>query len=654
LSGPINLTEVDFDQIKDNLIAYLKSTKQFTDYDFAGSNLQVILNLISYQAQLNAYSTNMIANESFLESSTIRKNVVANARTLGYVPTSVRSASSIISFRFKLPVSNYPSGYPQFVEIRPGMAFTTNTGKESYTFNIIDTQIAAVSNDGLVSFMNVPIYEGTYLEQKFIVDKSIYNQKFILENPEVDTTTLRVEVQENPNEEITSFYRLADNLVELTEESRVYWLEEVDRKYYELTFGDGFFGKRLENDIKLFVNYVVSNGELANGIKEKNNFVFIGNVFDSDSRRVVVRPSILDVSTTMGGAVIESESSIKFRAPREYSAQSRCVVSEDYESLVRRVFPAVDDIYVFGGETLEIPEFGRVYVAIKPSTGEKLSNVTKNYIKKSLDPYRVASLDIILVDPEILYIELDSTVYYDEKKTLKDTSAITTTVRESLSRYVESTSIPKFGGSVKYSKVVGIIDDSDKSITRNNTEMVMRKDFSILVSQPATYEICFSQEILTDNKTSVVYSTGFGLELNGIVDPRVFFFENDPSKIREKSESDSSLVSEIYAFYFNKINEKIKVNFYVNKFNQLIIVDVLGDDKEIIPFGMLDINRGEVTLGYQFKNGIKFVSTQENDNIIKVRAKPKNQDIFAVESVFLSLDVDSSDISSVVDSRIGK
>jgi len=182
----------------------------------------------------------------------------------------------------------------------------------------------------------------------------------------------------------------------------------------------------------------------------------------------------------------------------------------------------------------------------------------------------------------------------------------------------------------------------------------MRKDFSILSNQPATYEICFTQEILTDTKNPVVYSTGFSLELNGIVDSRVFFFENDPLKIKKKSENDSSLVSEIYAFYFNEINEKIKVNFYVNKFNQLIIVDVLGDDKEIIPFGMLDINRGEVTLGYQFANGINFVSTEEVGNAIKVRAKPKEQDIFAIESVFLSLDVESSDITATIDTKTGK
>ena len=240
MAGAVTLTEVDFQQIKDNLIDYLKSTKQFTDYDFTGSNLQVILNLIAYQAQLNAYSTNMIANESFLASATLRNNVVSNARMLGFVPVSARAANTLVSFDYTLSADQYPQGFPQYLQVNPGAAFSTGTGLTNFTFNVIDSQIAAVSGSGLCRFINVPIYEGVYLEIDFTVDESDYNQRFILDNFDIDTTTLRVEVQEDPNEEVNTFYRQANDLVQLMR-TAIYWVEEIDDFRYELTFGDGFF-----------------------------------------------------------------------------------------------------------------------------------------------------------------------------------------------------------------------------------------------------------------------------------------------------------------------------------------------------------------------------------------------------------------------------
>ena len=571
MSGPITLTEVDFEEIKDNLISYLKSTKQFVDYDFSGSNLQVILSLIAYQAQLNAYSTNLVANESFLNSAVIRKNVVANARSLGYTPTSARCAFSIVDFVFELTEKQFPSGFPQTLQIDPGMVFSSNGGAGNFIFNTTDVQTANVTGDGKVYFNNVVVHEGSYVNAEFTVDLSNYDQKFIIENKNIDSSTIRVEVREDPTQAETYFYRPAENLVELTEESRVYWLEEVDLQYYQLTFGDGYFGKKLEDGAIITVTYIISSGPEANGIQGTSNFNFVGKVFYGPEDRLYNRATVTSVSKTEGGAFIEEESSIKFRAPREYAAQNRCVVAEDYDTLVRKVFPAVEDIYVYGGETLDIPEYGRVYVVIKPRTGLKLSNISKNYIKKSLDPYRVASLDIIFVDPEILNVEVVSDVYFDEKRTLMDNSAIIATVNESLSKYVSSVAVPKFGGAVRYSTLVGIIDESNGAITRNNTHLRMRKDFSALINQNATYEICFDQTIDIDHEIPSVYSTGFQLELNGSIDERIFYFENDPKTNRPYSESNSETISDIYAFYLNEFNEKVKVNFYMNRFNQVIV-----------------------------------------------------------------------------------
>ena len=238
MAGAIQLTEVDFEQIKLNLINYLKSTKQFTDYDFSGSNLQVILNLIAYQSQLNAYSTNMIANESFLSSATLRDNVVSNAKSVGYIPSSAQSANCNTTFEFQLTSTDFPGGYPLFLSIQPGMVFSTSTGSANYIFNVVDTQSAPVSTNGVCRFSNVQVYEGTYLQAEFTVDTSNYNQKFVLQNQNIDTDLIRVEVQQNPNQEERTFFQQANNLVTTTAESPVYWIEEANEQYYELTFGD--------------------------------------------------------------------------------------------------------------------------------------------------------------------------------------------------------------------------------------------------------------------------------------------------------------------------------------------------------------------------------------------------------------------------------
>ena len=744
MSGPINLTEVDFDQIKENLISYLKSTKQFTDYDFRGSNLQVILNLIAYQAQLNSYSANMVANESFLASSSIRKNIVANARTIGYVPRSSRSATTTFDISIQLRADNYPQGFPKTLTILPGRIATVKNGGASLTFNINQIETASVSSIGYCEFLDVQIYEGVLLSDTFVIDESKFNQKFILENKNIDTTSLLVEVQEDPNQSEVIPYIEAQNFVELTSESRTYWIEEIDKQFYEMVFGDGYFGKKLRNGSKIFVSYISSNAELGNGIQGTSNYTFIGRVFDSFNQQISEKVTIDTVGITEGGSSIEDESSIKFRAPREYASQSRCVVSEDYETLIRRVFPAVDAVYAYGGETLPIPEYGRVYVVIKPRTGDKLSNLTKKYIKDSLDPFRVASLDINIVDPLVLNIELNSMVYYDEMKTRKDSYAIVSLVNESLESFKKSTTTPNFGGSIRYSKLLGAIDDADYSITRNETTLTLRRDITVVLNTEATYEICFDQYIEPNKDISTLYSTGFFLELNNSRDLKTYYFENDPKTIRYERnvETDfNELVSDVYCFYFNELNQKVRVNFFSKPKTELkdltgknsstsvkrveiqapgsgfkpadslfnvsttsngngtglqvdilvnsqgnvsavtpsidnyglnyragdiitvespkdnfkaatFIVAELNDGTGLVPFGKLFHERGELLLGYELDNGINFISTTNNDNVIEVRATPNNNDIVADRDVYVNLDIAKSGIQAIIDTEV--
>ena len=614
MAGAINLTDVDFDQIKNNLINYLKSTDQFTDYDFEGSNLQVILNLIAYQAQLNSYSANMVANESFLSSASLRNNVVSNARMIGYLPISTKSSRIISSFQLQLELVNYPAGFPKNLQIQPGMTLSTRSASKNIIFNVTDPYNAAVSANGLCTFNDIDLYEGTYLSKKFVKNSTEYNQKFIIENNNIDTSSIRVEVQEDPNQILTSQYINANNLVETNSETKIYWIEEVDDGKYELVFGDGYFGNKLQDGAVINITYLISSGPEGNGIQGVSNFNFVGKVIDNTGAKITSTVTINSVTQSSGGSIMESVSSIKFRAPRKFASQNRCVISEDYETLIRQIYPAVEDIYVFGGEILEIPEYGRVYVVIKPEGTGKLTNSSKTYIKNSLNSFRVASLDIVIVDADVLNVEVASTVFYDDKQTISDASEVTSAVKTVLINYGDSSTVSKFGGAVRYSNVVGSIDDADQSITRNNTSLRMRRDMESLLNTAASYEVCFENEFnnISGSSISSVYSTGFTL----INDTRTYYFEDDSEGV-------------IYLFYLDDSNTKII------------------KDKN---FGTVDYQKGEVRIGYT--KPVTFSSTVINDSIIEIRAIPKSQDVFSKDTIYLNLDVFKSDIISVVDTQI--
>ena len=624
MAGAVNPSEVDFKQIKDNLVNYLKSTEKFTDYDFEGSNLSVILNLIAYQAQLNSYSTNMVANESFLATASIRNNVTSNARQIGYLPTSARAANSLITFDISLGDADdlqdlYPGGLPQYLELRPGPVFTVATGGDSFTFNVIDTQTAAVDSSGNCTFENVKIYEGFIMENTFTVDESDFYQRFVMSNNQIDTSTLRVEVQEDINDDSNQTYVQANNLTTIDENSRVYWVEEVQEEFHELTFGDGLFGKKLNDGAVINVSYVVTNGDVANGITGESNFIFRGSLFDYFGTAVLTFPNVLSVSTSNGGSKPESVPSIKFRAPKSYGAQNRCVTTGDYDVLVRQIYPGVEDMYVYGGENLDIPEYGRVYIVIKPKAGEYLSNSTKAYIKSSLEPYRVASIDLVFSDPDILYIEADSLIYYDEKTTKKDSTAILAEVKQTLTEFAESQIVAKFGGTVKYSRIIGAIDDADQAITRNVTNLRMRKNMIAAENTSASYEICFENPMRENYSDSVITSTGFYFP----DDDNVYYFENEPQTVGQQ-------IGKIRLIRFDEFNEKVIV------------------DSE---FGEIDYTLGEIKIGYQ--SPITIASTVVDGAVVEVRAEPLSygKDIKAERNVFLSFDVAKSTFAALVESE---
>ena len=613
----IQLTEVDFSQIKENLIDYLKSTGKFTDYDFSGSNLQVILDLISYQAQMNAYSANMVANEAFLSSATLRNNVVAHAQAQGYTPVSAKSASTVCSFTYTLSALDYPSGFPLYLEVIPGSVLSTSNGSENLTFNVVDRAVASVSGNGVCFFSNIETFEGTYLTDKFTVDQTVYNQKLIIQNANVDTSTIRIEVQEDPNEDFNEFYAPAKELVNVQEDTRCYWITEVEDGFYQITFGDGVFGRKLQDGAVVNVSYIITNGEEGNGIGNRaGSLSFVGTTRTATGAAITERPVIDSSTVSTGGAAIEDVASIKLRAPRSTSAQNRCVVAEDYEAIVRQVFPAIDDVYVFGGEQLDPPVFGRVYIIIKPSSGAAISNRTRSYIKKSLDSFRVASLDLVIQDAEILYVEVVSTAYYDTKRTNKGSAGIVAAVNLTLNAYGSSSTLSKFGGAVRFSRVAGSIDDADRAITRNNSSLRMRRDVTLALDTAASYEVCYENQLKTDTGNSVVYSSGFNLRIDGVVDQTVYYFEDDSEGY-------------LYRFHLDSLNNKI-----------------IDDPR----FGTVDYTRGEVKFGYG--TPITFVNSLVDGSTLEVRGIPARQDVVASKNVYAEFDVSKSTIVAIPDQEI--
>lgn len=618
-----SLTNTDFLEIKKSLTDYLDSQKIWTDYKWTGSNLNIILDLISYQAQLCNYTANMLANEAFLSSATLRNNIVAHAKTIGYTPHSVSAAKATVDFEFSLDENLYKNGFPRYLEILAGPAFSVSNAGEGYLFNVLENQISAVSSTTVnaensttaatCTFKNVEIYEGIYLKYEFVVNSSIYNQRFILDNTTIDINTLKIDVQEDPNIDYVNSYFRAENFVELNQDSRVFWIEEIDENRYELTFGDGFFGRKLQNGAKIYCNYLKSSGEVGNGIYGSNVYTFIGTIFDNTGQRVTIRPRVTNEPISDGGSELESAASIRFRAPKFYASQKRCVTTDDYESMIRKIYPSVDDIYCFGGETLPIPEYGRVYIIIKPVSGQKISNSTKNYIQKSLNNFRIASLDIKIMDPEIVYVECVSTVYYDDRKTTKDPSSIVSIVKNTLTNYAESDTVNKFGGAIRFSRLLGAIDDSDYSITRNNTTLRMRRDLKTLINTNSSYEICFQNEFSNDLVTNTMWSSGFQLEKNGIVDSKMYYMEDNRR-------------GKIYTFYFDVDGTK-----HIDNKN----------------FGTINYKTGEILLGYN--KPIKFLNTEIPNGVIEIRSMPLSQDIIANHNVYMELDIGRSDIVAIID-----
>ena len=608
-------TNLDFDQIKVQIKDFLRSNSNFTDFDFEGSNFSVLIDTLAYNTYINAFNANLVANEAFLDSATIRENVVSLARNIGYVPRSKTAAIAQIKIGdVNLGTTN--SSTPRFLTLRSGLVCVGNSENTTYRFSIPDeitsTRVRDINGVSFAQFDDtIDIYEGTLLQRVFLVDTST-DQRFIIDSPNIDSSTLRVFVKGTNDVGLGRKYSMVDNILNINKNSEIYLAQEVQDEKYEILFGDGLFGKKLESNSIITARYIVTDGETGNG---PSNFSFQGSFTKSDN--TLFTPSdnitITTVSNASNGAEVEDVSSIKYFAPRLYSAQYRAVTPRDYEAIIENIFPKTESVAVVGGEELAPPKFGQVQISIKPKNGTYVSDFDKTQIKNKLKNYAIAGINAEIVDLKILYVELNSTIYYNPTQIASPTN-LRTSIVSSLDRYANNIEINKFGGRFKYSKINTLIDRVDNGITSNITKVIIRRDMKALLNQFAQYELCFGNRFNINPAGFNIKSTGFTVSGSN----ETAFLTDVPNK-DAAGNLDGSMKGTLSVVFKNQRDTQ-----------QVLIKDA----------GIVDYKKGEVIL-----NTINITSTATQNNIIEVQAFPESNDVVGLKDLYLSFDVSKSTIN---------
>jgi len=611
-------TNLDFDQIKVSLKDYIRSNSNFTDFDFEGSNFSVLIDTLAYNTYITAFNSNMTVNESFLDSATLRENVVSLARNIGYVPKSRTAAQATVSFDVTTN-GNTPS-----LTLQAGLVCVGSYNDTSYVFSIPEsitstTTQATDSNGNIISstasFNNIVVYQGTYLSKTYTVNGSL-DQRFLIDNSFVDTSTIKVYVKGAADTGLGKEYRKVDNILNITDTSETYLIQEVTDERYELLFGDGIFGKKIENDAIITVTYIVTDGTEGNGAA---SFSYAGSVASSSNQIQLPTssPTVTTVSSAANGGNIESIDSIKYFAPRLYSSQYRAVTARDYESVIQQIYPNTESVSVVGGEELDPPEFGTVFITIKPKNGEFVSDFDKQSILSNLKSYTLAGINQKLLDLKLLYVELDSFVYYDPSK-VSTASDLKTRITNGLSSYASSTDLNKFGGRFKYSKVLNVIDNIDDAITSNISRVIIRRNLRALTNQFAQYELCFGNSFHINPEGRNIKSTGFTIQ--GRTD--TVYITDIPNK-----NSDGTLDGSGKGI--------------------LAIVKASADASSnlvVASAGIVDYTHGEVIL-----STVNITSTVKTNNIIEIQAFPESNDVVGLKDLYLSFAVGDSEINMVKD-----
>jgi hypothetical protein len=615
----VNFSNLDFDQIKVSIRDYLKANSNFTDYDYEGSNLSTIIDALAYNTYINSYNANMVTNEVFIDSATLRENIVSLARNIGYVPRSRKAARATVSFFVDASSTNAVT-----LTLKAGLVLITSQafGNTSYTFSIPSDITVPVDSTGTAYFNDIDVYEGTYIQQAFTYTSRNPNQKYILDNAGIDTSTLTVVVRESQSSTVSRKYRLADSLFEVTSTSPVYFLQEIPDERYELLFGDGVFGQALEDPNYVTVGYIVSNGADGNNL---SNFSFSGRLLDNNGTVVTSGISLITTNqTSYGGKAIESVNSIKKYSTQIYASQNRAVTAADYEAIIPTIYPETESVSAFGGEDLNPPSYGKVFVSIKPYNGVFLSSSIKDNIKTALKKYTVAGIVPEIVDLKYIYVETNSSVYYNTNLA-PSAASVRSTIQSNIVNYSDSSELNKFGARFKYSKFQNIIDNSSEAVTSNITTVTMRRDMEARLNQFAEYEICYGNRFYLKNHghSAAMNGTivGYNIKSSGFTVSGI----NGTVYLGDQANSDLKTGS-VFLFKLAAANEPVIVKRNI---------------------GTIDYVKGEIKL-----NPINILSTRivrGSANIIEISASPYSNDVIGLQDLYLQLDNSKVVVNMIAD-----
>ena len=609
-------TNLDYDQIKTSIKDYLRANSDFSGFDFDGSNFSVLIDTLAYNAYINSVNANMIANESFLDSAIIRKNVVSLAGNIGYLPRSKKAATAKVKFTIQT-TANTPT-----VTLKAGLVAVGAQDNTNYVFSIPE-DITTLVVDGVAQFGTdedpIIIYQGTYLQNSFSYDGSL-DQRFIIANPNMDYSTLVVRVKEQNDQGIGKVWARVNNIIKINRESEIYFIAEVEKEYYELIFGDGIFGKSLVNGQQPIASYIITDGSNGNG---PSRFSYSGSLANASGGTLIPTNSVTltTLESARNGANIESIDSVRYYAPKLYGAQYRSVTARDYEGIIKEIYPNTESVSVVGGEELDPPQFGNVLISIKPVNGTEVSDFDKKKILDGLKQYTIAGINQKLVDLKILFVELESYVYYDVTK-VSNAESLKTNVIKSLNSYAKSIDLNKFGGRFKYSKAQKVIDDTSIAVTSNITRVIIRRNLSVAINQFAQYELCFGNGFFVKSKGGNIKSTGFRL-----------FGSNDTMYFTDRPNKDQN--GNLDGSNKGKISVITGIRDDDGEFTYTVVVDKAG---------IIDYSKGEIQL-----NTLQISATSKPNRIIEVQAYPISNDIIGLKDLYVSLDVADSQINMVKD-----
>jgi len=585
MANKLQVTELDFDDIKSNLKTFLKNQTEFSDYNFEGSGLSVLVDLLAYNTHYLGMNANLALNEAFLDTASLRSSVVSHAKTLGYTPSSARAPVAYLDITVNNPTLTS-------LTMDKGTKFTTSVDDVSYAY-VSNEDYTVTPVNGVLRFSNIPVYEGTLITAKYTVDSANIEKRYLLNSDRADTTTLKVSVQNSSADATTEVYSLATDVTQVTGTAKVYFLQEVEDGKFEVYFGDDVVGKKLSDGNIVILEYVVTNKEESNG----------ADTFSVNSVGGETDVTVATLIASSGGAEPESIASIKFNAPLDYGSQGRAVTTKDYETIVPKVYADTSSVQVYGGEDADPPKFGEVFISIKTNSGATLTEAQKQIIVNSLDRYNIASVRPTILNPETTYLRLTTTFKYNSNATTKTASDLETIVRSTLTSYNTST-LQKFDGVFRYSKLTALIDNSDSSILSNITNLRISKNLIPSLSVAENYTVKFSNPLFHPHSghISILSSTGFTISGNS----NTLYLDDDG-------------------------NGNVRTYYIVGGTTNTYVDELAGT---------INYTTGEIVL-----TSINITSTVNSDNSIDLVVKPSSNDVVPVRNQLLEIDFANTSIT---------